>query len=975
MNTVVQEFRQTYPTFYQDATDDQLTVALGHKFPAYLENDEFRNDFNRLTGQNRQRPSAAVNTNGVAYQAEEEEDQRLGLIKSTGYGTMIGMGQTGADFVSGVAEAGVAAVKQLRKALGIKGIDSDGPVGYGMMLLPFGYLFTSENTLNKLENMFGGSREAGEEFARDWTNAFNERGGSEFFRDLGAGAYSLMPTFAALGLGWPGVMGAAGLQSLGGTFSDARKQYIENGYSEDQATRSALVDSVMAGVKTALITRMFGKWGPEGMLHLSNPAFREALKKSVSSNVVRALPESARRFLFGTTSVALGSASEGVEEGVDQALDGVLEKYRRNPNKPWAEIWDEGIHAAKIGAALGFGAQSIVSIEQGRARRKLSNVLQPFITDPNDPRVTGRATPPPLPAQGAAAAIEAGTQQPPATQSPPEGISEPSRAEQMEARIAELVEKTQDPTLQSWERLDAQFEMENLQAELVRVQAEMQAEAEIGPFQGTIEQRKAKKNQRQEKDESDPYNPDPQEVVEEEAPSEDDVARMEWRRAVVQRAIEIQENNEMGRLDRYSRPVYRDPYAVPEFEKPDVPAPFAEQSHQTWLEGMGPINQQLNAADVNESMPDGDHRAAVKTAFNVWSELTGRGDRPWRNYLKDEIKFLKEFYFSPAHGNARYEGHVSNLEGSKGLVDSVTKVPYHSSEQAWARELMLAAAKGDHGTAITALLRLEDFVNNSENMLQDYAMTALPEGARLAQIQETPQEPGSATAQQSPEEQAALAAEHFPHIELAKDGAKRLDRAPRVGRIPEPLKLPEGAKEAQVTTPPLTFEDENKREAQLNKLDKEGLEMVALNEPTPLELTEAQNFSKEDLVQHIITTERKINNEINRLDYELAMVRKRHGDPSREATELKFKIMQLGGNMTPTGEKGTALAYKNVRTGQIIQGPEGEADIAQLLTDQFPDVYESPNEWEPGYMTDTGRFVDEKQALVDGVEIMNLIRC
>lgn len=53
MNEVIRRLKESYP-IYADRSDEELTVALGRKYPVYLQHEDFRSDFEKLTGETKE---------------------------------------------------------------------------------------------------------------------------------------------------------------------------------------------------------------------------------------------------------------------------------------------------------------------------------------------------------------------------------------------------------------------------------------------------------------------------------------------------------------------------------------------------------------------------------------------------------------------------------------------------------------------------------------------------------------------------------------------------------------------------------------------------------------------------------------------------------------------------------------------------------------------------------------------------------
>lgn len=142
--------------------------------------------------------------------------------------------------------------------------------------------------------------------------------------------------FATAGL--PAAALAAGAQQYGLTKSQFRSQIMERNpdLSFDEADALAEKPSVISGVMTAALTRMFG--GTEKFINniIEGRLKIEGIKKLLSEAARSAYLE------FG-------------EETLDQAAQGFAEKAYVNPEKTIGEIWNEAVLAGGAGALLGAG--------------------------------------------------------------------------------------------------------------------------------------------------------------------------------------------------------------------------------------------------------------------------------------------------------------------------------------------------------------------------------------------------------------------------------------------------------------------------------------------------------------------------------------------------------------------------------------------------------------------------------------------
>lgn len=141
-------------------------------------------------------------------------------------------------------------------------------------------------------------------------------------------------------LGMSGSAAAAGLQSFGGTWTDAYGEYLKQGMTPDEARKKALVPAIASGLTTAAITYGFGAKGTEAV-------FAAEQFKKTGKELLRAL--------------AAGSGSEFTEETLDQAMQGIIAAMTYSPNKPLGDIISEALEAGPVGAVFGGGMTAITN--------------------------------------------------------------------------------------------------------------------------------------------------------------------------------------------------------------------------------------------------------------------------------------------------------------------------------------------------------------------------------------------------------------------------------------------------------------------------------------------------------------------------------------------------------------------------------------------------------------------------------------
>ena len=130
-----------------------------------------------------------------------------------------------------------------------------------------------------------------------------------------------------------GAAATAGLQTFGSMYGDAVQGYMKRGDSEATALSKAFIPALAGAASTYLLTAAGGTQGIEALLR--QPAFKENFRQWFKA-------------------VAAGSVKEGLrEEAPDQLIQGIIERYTHNPDKPWKDIIEETLHAGIGGALLG----------------------------------------------------------------------------------------------------------------------------------------------------------------------------------------------------------------------------------------------------------------------------------------------------------------------------------------------------------------------------------------------------------------------------------------------------------------------------------------------------------------------------------------------------------------------------------------------------------------------------------------------
>jgi len=122
-------------------------------------------------------------------------------------------------------------------------------------------------------------------------------------------------------------------RSYSGTWNEAIRDYTDLGYSREEAEAKATPEALNAGAATYLITMLGGRTGVESVLKNSGA-------QGLRGRVKEVLTE---------------SFAEGLEEGADQSLQDLNERFIRNPDKAAEDSYKEIKYAFGLGTLLGGG--------------------------------------------------------------------------------------------------------------------------------------------------------------------------------------------------------------------------------------------------------------------------------------------------------------------------------------------------------------------------------------------------------------------------------------------------------------------------------------------------------------------------------------------------------------------------------------------------------------------------------------------
>lgn len=173
-------------------------------------------------------------------------------------------------------------------------------------------------------------------------------------------------------IGLRGASGMAFVQSFGGTYVDARKNYLDQGYSDTEAGDAALRNATLAGLTTFALTRLGGRFGPEALLAGDITSSRTAMGAAELVKQLAAGTASRQMFKRELTNLGkqlfLNASGEGIEEWADETIQGLI-TYGTNaqPGMTLHDVINQGMTAGWIGAGLGGGTVAIQESAGGMA--------------------------------------------------------------------------------------------------------------------------------------------------------------------------------------------------------------------------------------------------------------------------------------------------------------------------------------------------------------------------------------------------------------------------------------------------------------------------------------------------------------------------------------------------------------------------------------------------------------------------------
>lgn len=164
--------------------------------------------------------------------------------------------------------------------------------------------------------------------------------------------------------------------SYGNMYNQLKATHPE--MSDDEIHDRAMGFAMVTGAATGIITSAFsmiGRGGVESAL-LNGMSFKEAkyllgalgntggftddaLKTAMGKVLRESLSKHSYQFLRTGKKIAKNAIDEAMEEGMDQLVNSFVEDVALDQNTPLAERWNQTVHAAIVGGALGAGVPAI----------------------------------------------------------------------------------------------------------------------------------------------------------------------------------------------------------------------------------------------------------------------------------------------------------------------------------------------------------------------------------------------------------------------------------------------------------------------------------------------------------------------------------------------------------------------------------------------------------------------------------------
>ena len=371
-NRKIDVVRSVYPKF-KDIPDDELTVMYAEQFPSYLEDAEFKADYDRITGKSQTVEAPPENPGIMTGLGRGAAAGGIGMLRdfksaAETVSWLIGDEKSARRIEKEVAE--LTKLQEEQAALSGGGLPSKIGAGAVSIIPTIAAGLLSRNPAVAAEVYASG------------TGAVAATGARAALADFAKRRIAQATTPAMLGM-----ESVAGMQSAAGTNYEAKRAYLEQNMekvargemTQEEAERDARLRAIpvaiQSGLQTGVITGLFGPAGVEavggrqalaqGTREAAETAARRATAEGATSEGVKlsgkvaanrfAAVEQAKALLASSIPKSLikGATSEGFEEGIDQLSQVVLRKLTFNPELTLKQAVDEVIDAVVVGGILG----------------------------------------------------------------------------------------------------------------------------------------------------------------------------------------------------------------------------------------------------------------------------------------------------------------------------------------------------------------------------------------------------------------------------------------------------------------------------------------------------------------------------------------------------------------------------------------------------------------------------------------------
>ena len=335
--SILEFFRSKEPRFRR-VPDDQLVYYVGSKKKAFLQDEEFRKDYQKVLRGQLDAVQSPEGRQQVARQAKVEE---LGTIEQGVLSLQAGSKM----LASNLALSGSRAVERAQRS-SFGGFLAQVP-GLGDLMNP-----VVEAAVEVPEAISEVAAESAAE-VREVRDVLPPTMVQSAVNIVSEAAPSVVPTIVAGAVGGlPATVYAAAVTSYGSVLSDAEEELRNRGYDESEVRRSAHAEATVAGLATGLITAGFNKFAP-GLEKAASSIFKKP------TQVITKDGKTVNQFKKFVVDTLKGFGSEASEESLDETAQSMLEMYVRNPDMSAIEVAKRAGIAGLAGGVLGAGGAAL----------------------------------------------------------------------------------------------------------------------------------------------------------------------------------------------------------------------------------------------------------------------------------------------------------------------------------------------------------------------------------------------------------------------------------------------------------------------------------------------------------------------------------------------------------------------------------------------------------------------------------------